>query len=99
MYDAWFSGFNADFVTTTWVGFDQPDSLHEHGSQAALPMWIAFMREALAGKPEHTMAKPPGIVSTYINPYSGRWQALIKMARSMNIPRRNRTYRGRRWRF
>ena len=25
--DAWFSGFNADFMTTVWVGFDQPESL------------------------------------------------------------------------
>lgn len=25
--DAWFSGYNADYVTTVWVGFDQPETL------------------------------------------------------------------------
>lgn len=24
--DAWFSGYNADYVTTVWVGFDQPET-------------------------------------------------------------------------
>lgn len=28
--DAWFSGYNADYVTTVWSGFDQPESLGRH---------------------------------------------------------------------
>ncbi len=69
--DTWFSGFNGDVVATTWVGFDQPDSLHEHGAQAALPMWIEFMKEALAGKPPHTMTEPADISSVRIDPATG----------------------------
>jgi penicillin-binding protein 1A len=49
--DAWFSGFNADLAATAWVGFDQerPLGADEEGARTALPMWIYFMREALAG--------------------------------------------------
>lgn len=69
--DAWFSGFNSDIVTTVWMGFDQPQSLHEYGDQAALPMWIDFMRQVLAGKPEHSMSEPPNIITAKINPQTG----------------------------
>jgi penicillin-binding protein 1A len=71
--DAWFSGFNADIVATAWVGFDQerPLGAREEGSRTALPMWIAFMREALDGAPDRTLPKPPGLVTARISPESG----------------------------
>jgi penicillin-binding protein 1A len=69
--DAWFSGFNSDIVATAWVGFDNPESLHEFGAQAALPVWANFMAKALANQPEHTMAQPSGIVTARIDPHSG----------------------------
>lgn len=69
--DAWFIGFNADLVALAWVGFDQPQSLHEYGAQAALPMWMQFVQDALKGKPEHLLEQPSGIVSVRINPTSG----------------------------
>jgi penicillin-binding protein 1A len=71
--DAWFSGFNADIVGTAWVGFDQerPLGAREEGSRTALPMWIDFMREAMAGVPDHVLPKPPGLVTARISPESG----------------------------
>jgi penicillin-binding protein 1A len=71
--DAWFSGFNADIVATAWVGFDQerPLGAREEGSRTALPMWIEFMRAALDGVPDHTLPKPPGLVTARISPESG----------------------------
>lgn len=69
--DAWFAGYNADLVTVTWVGFDQPQSLHEWGNQAALPMWVQFMESALKGRPEHGLEQPPGIVSVRVDPQTG----------------------------
>lgn len=69
--DAWFTGFNGDLVTTTWVGFDQPRSLYEYSVTTALPMWIDFMRIALAGKPENTLPRPPGLVTVRIDPKTG----------------------------
>ena len=67
--DAWFSGFSPDLVATAWVGFDQerPLGRDEEGSRTALPMWIYFMREALAGVPEHPMPMPDGVVTARIS--------------------------------
>lgn len=58
--DAWFSGYNADYVTTVWVGFDQPETLgrREYGGTAALPIWMNFMGAALKDKPAHAPAEP-----------------------------------------
>ena len=72
-HDAWFSGFNADLVATVWTGFDQDRSLGEleQGSRAALPTWIFFMHEALAGVPRHKIPVPDGIVTVRISPDSG----------------------------
>lgn len=70
--DAWFAGYNSNLVTITWLGFDQPVSLHEYGAQAALPMWIQFMQSALKGRPERPLEQPPGIVSVRIDPLTGK---------------------------
>ena len=71
--DAWFSGFNGDIVATAWVGFnqDRPLGRTEQGGVTAIPIWITFMAEALAGRPEHEMRRPPGIVEVKINPETG----------------------------
>jgi penicillin-binding protein 1A len=72
--DAWFSGYNADYVTTVWVGFDQPETLghREYGGTAALPIWMSFMGAALKNKPAHAPAEPEGILSLRVDPVSGR---------------------------
>jgi len=71
--DTWFVGFNANIVGASWVGFDdfRPLGGNEQGSSAALPMWIGFMREALAGTAEQRPRRPRGIVEFRINPESG----------------------------
>lgn len=71
--DAWFNGFTADIVASAWVGFDNSDSLgrKETGARAALPMWIAFMGEALKGRPENELIPPEGIVKAIIDPNTG----------------------------
>ncbi|MDN6855592.1 penicillin-binding protein 1A [Pseudomonas sp. CAN2814] len=72
--DAWFSGFNADYMTTVWVGFDQPESLGraEYGGNVALPIWMRYMGAALKDKPSHLLPEPPGLVSLRIDPVTGR---------------------------
>ena len=72
--DAWFSGFNTDVVTTTWIGFDQPASLGrgETGARAALPVWIDFMRTALQGIPEKPLIPPENIVRITVNSETGK---------------------------
>jgi penicillin-binding protein 1A len=52
--DAWFLGFSPSVTCGVWVGFDSRESLGEKetGAKAALPIWITFMRAAIAGKPD-----------------------------------------------
>jgi penicillin-binding protein 1A len=61
--DAWFSGFTPDLVTTVWVGFDNPASLGENetGAAVAAPIWHDYMAVALAGRPVLTFPQPPGV--------------------------------------
>ncbi|MEO8489159.1 penicillin-binding protein 1A [Pseudomonas sp.] len=72
--DAWFSGYNGDYVTTVWTGYDQPESLgrREFGGTVALPIWMSYMGAALKDKPLHTQPEPEGILSLRIDPVSGR---------------------------
>ncbi len=69
--DAWFAGYNQDMVAVVWVGYDNLRSLKEHGAQAALPIWIDFMKQALKNKPENELNQPPGIVTIRINKNTG----------------------------
>jgi penicillin-binding protein 1A len=50
--DAWFLGFSPSVTCGVWVGYDSRESLgnKETGARAALPIWINFMRAAIAGK-------------------------------------------------
>lgn len=72
--DSWFSGYNADYITTVWAGFDQPESLgrNEYGGTVALPIWINYMAAALKEKPSHQQAEPKGMLTLRIDPHSGR---------------------------
>lgn len=56
--DAWFIGFSPSVTCGTWIGFDDRESLGEKetGARAALPMWMDFMRAAIASKPEEQFA-------------------------------------------
>lgn len=71
--DTWFAGFNHDIATTVWVGFDQPSPLGrgEYGASTALPIWVDYMKVALADQPAATMPRPNGIVNIRINPETG----------------------------
>ena len=68
-FDAWFSGFTQDLETTTWVGYDlnpHPLSRYETGGRAALPIWLAYMKRALAARPEPEFAPPPEIADNMV---------------------------------
>ncbi|MEM9759161.1 MAG: penicillin-binding protein 1A [Pseudomonadota bacterium] len=71
--DAWFSGYNPEVVTTTWVGFDDygPLGRREFGGTAALPIWIEFMRAALADSEDRPRPLPAGICHARIDPQTG----------------------------
>jgi penicillin-binding protein 1A len=58
--DAWFIGFSPSITCGTWIGFDDRQSLGEKetGARAALPMWMAFMKVALADRPNEEFSRP-----------------------------------------
>ena len=59
--DAWFVGFSPSITCGVWVGYDEKKTLgnKETGAQAALPIWIDFMRVALQGRESEDFAAPP----------------------------------------
>ncbi len=71
--ELWFSGFNRNLATTVFVGFDQPEPLgeREQGATVAVPIWIDYMKQALAGEPETTLSRPDGIVERLVDRDSG----------------------------
>ncbi|HEX7062818.1 MAG TPA: PBP1A family penicillin-binding protein [Woeseiaceae bacterium] len=71
--DAWFAGFNGSISAVSWVGYDDPLPLGpgEQGSRTALPLWIEFMRVALAGTPQNAMPMPEGMENVRINKRTG----------------------------
>ena len=50
--DAWFIGFSPSVTCGVWVGYDSRQQLgdKETGARAALPIWMTFMKSAIAGK-------------------------------------------------
>jgi penicillin-binding protein 1A len=57
--DAWFTGFDPDVTVGVWVGLDDKKPLGpaETGAQAALPIWIDFMRAFIDARGDR--AHPP----------------------------------------
>ena len=71
--ELWFSGFNRNLATTVFVGFDQPEPLgeREQGATVAVPIWIDYMKQALADEPEAALRRPDGIVDRLVDRESG----------------------------
>ena len=68
--DAWFVGFSPSMTCGVWIGYDEKKSLGsgETGARAALPVWMDFMKVALAGKepgdfqaPQPMIKAPPKV--------------------------------------
>jgi penicillin-binding protein 1A len=59
--DAWFIGFTPAVTAGVWVGMDDEHTLggKETGGQAAAPIFISFMREALKNQPVEEFPEVP----------------------------------------
>jgi penicillin-binding protein 1A len=59
--DAWFVGFSPSLTCGVWIGYDEKKFLgaKETGAHAALPIWMDFMKVALAGKDPGEFQPPP----------------------------------------
>lgn len=73
LFDAWFAGYTPEYITGTWVGFDDVASLGkgETGARAASPIWLGYMQRVMANKPIRPFTIPPGIVFTKIDATTG----------------------------
>jgi penicillin-binding protein 1A len=58
--DAWFAGYSSGVASVVWMGYDQPRSLGPRatGGSLALPVWTAYMRQAVADRPPVLRAMP-----------------------------------------
>ncbi len=71
--DSWFIGYTPDMLCAVWVGNDDFTDIGMIGSEAALPIWVNFMKEAnamgrLAGA---SFPVPENITTRTICPDSG----------------------------
>lgn len=72
--DGWFAGYTPNLVCVVWVGFDDNSELGLEGSKSALPIWAAFMKQALALRPDlggDSFPKADNVVSAEIDPTTG----------------------------
>lgn len=91
--DAWFVGYNPNIATAAWMGFDNNTLLgkREYGGTAALPIWIAFMREALKDQPIVERAMPTGLAVTKVDTATGEPAAIDNPDAEFEIFRGNNT--------
>jgi len=63
--DGWFAGYAGNVVGVSWMGYDEPRSLggREFGSTLAMPIWVDYMRVALAKVAPVTRVAPDDVVN------------------------------------
>jgi len=71
--NAWFIGGTPNLATGVYVGFDDRRSLGESetGARSALPIWIAFMKEALKQLPVVPFEIPDGVTFVKVDSSTG----------------------------
>ena len=62
--DGWFAGYAGNVVAVSWMGYDDPRSLggKEFGATLAMPIWIDYMKVALAKQNAAERLPPEGVV-------------------------------------
>lgn len=73
--DGWFVGYTPGMVCAVWVGFDDNRDIRMKSSDAALPMWADFVKQAIDLRPElggNAFARPGGITAVDIDPATGQ---------------------------
>jgi penicillin-binding protein 1A len=75
--DALFIGFSPGIAAGVWTGLDNSATLGngETGAKAALPIWTAFMAEAIQNSSYQYFDIPDSVEQVAMDPVSGRIQA------------------------
>lgn len=72
--DCWYIGYTKQYTMGVWVGSDNPGSLGagHTGTEDALPVWIAVMKELHKDLPRKPFPVPPGVVSRGVCNHTGK---------------------------
>ncbi len=70
--DAWFVGYTPNLLCVVWTGYDDNTPIKMTGAQAALPIWVQFMKKALQSMPSEEFASPQGVSVRMIDPLTGQ---------------------------
>ena len=69
--DGWFVGYTPNLVCAVWVGFDDNEQLGMTGGEAALPIWMDFMKAAVDLRPDlgaKSFARPDDVNIVEVDP-------------------------------
>ena len=71
--NAWFVGYTPTLTAGVWVGHDRVRTLGEHetGARAALPIWLAVMRESLRATSAKGFPIPANVVMARVDMTTG----------------------------
>ena len=71
--DGWFLGFSTRITCGVWVGLDAKKTIYRgaDGAKVALPIWVDFMKAALASTPKEDFPVPEGMEWADIDRYTG----------------------------
>jgi penicillin-binding protein 1A len=71
--DVWFMGFSPDLMVGVYLGYDDPRSLgaRESGGRSAQPVFVEFMKKALAKEIDKPFKMPDGLKLVKINYLTG----------------------------
>ncbi len=70
-HDGWFAGFTSNLLCVVWVGFDDNRDLGLSGTASAAPLWVEFMKRAVAlpaYQNTQGFSAPAGVTSVVIDP-------------------------------
>lgn len=72
--DCWYIGFTKQYTMGIWVGSDSPGTLGagHTGTEDALPVWIAVMKELHKDLPRKPFPVPAGVVSKGVCNHTGK---------------------------
>jgi len=70
--DAWFVGYTPNLLCVVWTGYDDNTPIKMTGAQAAVPIWVRFMKKATENLPAEEFSSPQGVVVRMIDPSSGQ---------------------------
>jgi penicillin-binding protein 1A len=73
LHDAWFIGFTPELAAGVWIGYDSARNLgrNETGGRAAAPVFLDYMKAALADRPVQEFAVPEGVVFARVDRATG----------------------------